>query len=577
VWIRYRKIAAVQKELVMKINITIKDVDEQPAIGCEVEIRGLLEKSTLSGNTYEQDIPDGTQRLEITVGPPLSSYFDNETVEINVPGVIWDNPTCKVYTSATNELTVEFFLSQMRLAPVDFMSSAERKARSRVPTGILLNDRAYNTKVPNYLELFNKFKTEDKWHEPKTINRVNRRILGDPKANAWNRLQYVSKSVDPLGSGRFRWLEYGRGQATYLIAVWLPKPYFRTPAEPGSTLDFIVFFTPHTRKKQYRLLEKGQTYPYGLNKLDNSYQPYAVVGPGYMFSNGRNLCHSLMAAEKKAILVIPMCKYGDWGPFALQNGVGIHRMLKEMAHYLHKDGLLLDDQPNIIAKQRPDRTRIKAENRNIFMESHKPIPGISKVITAGFSSNGAMEELFTGKKAQWEDVIPNQDPKIGSEWIPTTFKTKDAQNFQSVWKEIWDLDLGGNVEGREKQLREWQKAQSGRRYRMYHSTITATRWRPRNAESWMKRDKNGSYAWIPNMMVPNAMDPYKGEAEEIHQIIDTKNDAWSLVYFSNQYLASTDASGYPSFPDYEGGVHDGIMLPISFAHAALSSSLEPLK
>ncbi len=45
--------------------------------------------------------------------------------------------------------------------------------------------------------------------------------------------------------------------------------------------------------------------------------------------------HELAARQNPAVIVLPICAHGDWGPFA--SGSGILRLLREVAVFSHRE------------------------------------------------------------------------------------------------------------------------------------------------------------------------------------------------------------------------------------------------
>lgn len=191
-----------------------------------------------------------------------------------------------------------------------------------------------------------------------SFRRLLHPILADPDDGGWGRFRHETVSnLDPSAEGNFRWLEYQHGRKRYAVAIWMPSSYFQSGTR--KSLDFLIFYSPTTAEKKEYALNRGHRYPYGLRKdAVGIGQPYiASLGQSYLF-NGHFLCYQLLAAKKKAILLMPINDAGDWGPFS--DCADAYRFINEIAHHAHKHGLL--EPPNIDPKAPKIRANLEEAN-----------------------------------------------------------------------------------------------------------------------------------------------------------------------------------------------------------------------
>ncbi|MDI1478671.1 hypothetical protein [Polyangium sp. y55x31] len=536
----------------VKLSITVFDIDNQPVdrftVACNWWSTGAGNNSEAQINnkfdcTLEADVPTGkTSDVKITVSHP--EFFKEET-SIDTSGSHWTNPTCGVTPTtnpATTPLQVKFVLGRMQKAPtVGFQTKDQLRALMGSPTGVLLNETLRNPGEFDYRALFNQKKNRFLAisHPISKDSNAIHPIVKDPHADNWGRVHHAHFTVDPSTQGRFRWVEYGKGTQRFAVAIWIPEVYFAN--NTTSKLDFIVFYSPTTNLPQYTL-PRGQQYPYGLKGTD-PWQPYiAGLGQSYLF-NAHFLSYQLLAAQKRAVLVMPINNFGEWGPFS--DRAGVHRLLAEAAHFVHK--------------QRP--WNIDGTFKGPLQDKHAPIPGIGKVVISGFSSGHVPIDRLISPRKEARAFNP-------------LFYTADAASFPKVWKEIWDLDLalGSATVDWEKKLMNWLGTDPTRRFRMYHSEYTAERWRPSAGKTLSPRqtiNKKGTAVGV--------------EAEEVY----ATDGRWSAVYFSNLFLQGSkddnnvDGPWLPKFTTDKKGHPENIgkhhfMIDIVLAHAALTSTLDPL-
>jgi hypothetical protein len=168
----------------------------------------------------------------------------------------------------------------------------------------------------------------------------------DETQNDWSRFNSTKKSVNPkdsTGGTWFEWLEYGDASGLkWLIAIWVIG---RAGAKPNpNTTDVTVLYSPSTAIPFY---SPKDIYPYKrkfvLNKLLNKFillQPYTDLAYRYLSpgdtsgSKGKDfgMAYQAMAAGRSLVLIMPIQKFGFWGPIQAQNGLA--RMVTEVLTYV---------------------------------------------------------------------------------------------------------------------------------------------------------------------------------------------------------------------------------------------------
>jgi hypothetical protein len=244
-------------------------------------------------------------------------------------------------------------------------------------------------------------------------------------------------------------------------------------------------------------------------------QPFVqTLGQGYLFNNVY-LVYQIIAAQKNAIVVLPVNNFGDWDPFLGKDA--LYRCLKEISHYLHKYSLLTSYYRDML------------EGTVDLIKFQKPIPSIGHIIVGAFSEGYKRLRLLF------------QNPK-------NSFNEKE---FDKQWKEIWDVDCAINLYGGFEQflnnLKSWYKP--GRRFRLFHSQTTAGSWRTKSLD-----DLFGKGVYNP----PNGK-PVRGKIEKttrISEVIAEENHHpggdWSGIYFSDGYIDPEkihDTKARPEFTD----------------------------
>ena len=365
----------------------------------------------------------------------------------------------------------------------------------------------------------------------------------DPKATDWGRLN--AKAV-PINRDDL-WLrlaEFGGGGGGPRFLVALCGPVKGMAAADGG-VDVVLFYLPSTivqdAKHTFNLYPRSKypfrdDYPYAESVLEQPgswSQTYCSAAFTYFMQDGQRggfrLAHQMLAAKKAAIIVMPICPYGDLGPFLSR--AGAWRLVREATYLAY--GLRETDEPP--------------------ME-----PTTRRLVVCGYSSGfDFANNLLIPDKNTLED-------KNGRGYDRSLWGAK-ADDLAKAWKETWVLDARGGIPPTVKySLARWVREGDDRRLRIYQTQYTVgTTWSPA-AELRAKDDFALLFGATP---VVNTMKGDKGEilAEEAHGA----DGRCSAVYFSNAFMnfaASSDAKivdAHHTIPNF------------AFGHAARISGLRP--
>jgi hypothetical protein len=135
--------------------------------------------------------------------------------------------------------------------------------------------------------------------------------------------------ADPMESGRFFWLQHrNSSSSTFAVAVWSRNINHEGPLE---ALDMFVFFSPTTAAYKAK-------YPFGVipgeKQGSDPDQQYMSLGSKYLLEQ-YGFAYELIARKRQAVLVMPICRHGDWGPYV--TGEGMFRLCREVALFLHRE------------------------------------------------------------------------------------------------------------------------------------------------------------------------------------------------------------------------------------------------
>jgi hypothetical protein len=467
------------------------------------------------------------------------SFVREDAAFSDVQGGSWNNSLfARIAVSAT-AVTYRVTLGRLAVAPtVEFTEDRLREmARSHAdPGGVLLfHPPAFPPPARAY---------RFHWNAQLKIRVPDARLLpgSAPAASAhgWDRFQTTAADVPIADRGRFFWLAYpATGPNPFVVAIWSPNLPATTPLP---ALDFVTFFSPTTGGYTAR-------YPYGLNyagPTQDADQQYMSLGAKYALAEF-GFAYELAAAGSAAVLVMPICRGGDWGPFASEEG--LLRLLREIAVFLHREcrtSGLGTAQPGYDVNFRlaGGSLRSGAGIRDTYFGV---VPSVGSV-AVGFFSTGAApaKQLMAGAG------------------LPKAYQAADwgvpggagPAAWRRAWREIWDMDgfhpgTGGwpaylNL------LRDWYCADDSRRFHLCHSSGRVP---PPPMRIPLLVGERPAPLWV----TPSASG--FGSGQEMNAV------RWSAVAFDDAYVSGPDPNVMPPL----GDAHHATAA-IAFAHdVALTS------
>jgi hypothetical protein len=384
------------------------------------------------------------------------------------------------------------------------------------------------------------------WNDDREIRLARAPLLPAPKnANqppGWQRFLSDAARADVAALGRFFYLTWAARPADpqYLVAVWSPNLANEVPLPE---LDFIVFFSPTTAKYV-------PAYPYGLDKGTGIKQPYLDLGVKYLV-NEYFYVHPLIARRNRAILVMPLCRRGDWGPPG--TGEGLLRLLREVALFLHREGRTsrlgnaqIDSRPDLLcgASVRDQRIPIRDPHR-----ADVPAPGA--VAIGGFSSGIAPVKAVMSR---WDVGLPSTLWGVR----PTPERQGPRDSWKRAFRELWDLDGfhpgTGGWPSFLTALSDWYSADNRRRVFLYHCQDTVPL-DPKTDQHpfWRALQREGTTV---DTVIPST--PGRGWATEL------AGQRWAILRLANNYISGGPRAETPPLSD---DAHHNVP-KVAFSHAA---------
>lgn len=543
----------------MTVTMKVKDVNgsaiDTPSVSGTYQ--GPSGSGTISGIVF--NVPDECQVIVLHVAQV--DYVAEDVTALAPTGNQpwrWNNPICGV-SSDGSTVEIVVVLSRIHLAPVFYIPEDGLATYQGTPPGVLLSDTGGG-----------KLRYRNLFDGPYRFRALDHPLLARNDSTPWQRFRYLLEEINPAKLGHFFLLEYGNtngsasDRARFLIGVYFPV---RTGPGTLNAVDFIWFYSPTTAQRKFL----DASYPFGITKDPQDgkkHQPYPELAMAYFF-NVHWLVYEILAVPRACALVLPISPAGQWGPLASR--AGVHRLLKEVAHYLCRNNettqyaSLNDANGFSLTDGRLARTA-----RDHFA-TYGAIPSVGKVAITDFSQGSQQTSAL---------FVTANIPSEQSGRFTANFFAADPSSFLSSWTEVWDLDgAHGYLRDREefkKRLLEWYCADGQRQFRLYYSEYTGATLNDDDTGPLSSLIKGGN---VPHWAEGTNNNVW---AREIH----AKDSRWSNVMFSNAYLmarpepdpqSSNDLPIRPQFheddPNDPGKWAHQFVPNVAFGHAARISKL----
>jgi hypothetical protein len=371
-----------------------------------------------------------------------------------------------------------------------------------------------------------------------------------PTADGWDRFRsHISPPADIAAQGRFFWLLYPNSpQPQYAVAVWSPNI---DRAKPLDKLDTIVFYSPHTA-------EYTATYPFGMKKGTEKApdQQYMSLGFKYLLNYG--FIYGLVARKRQAVIIMPICNHGKWGPFA--SGEGVFRLCREVAIFLHRENRT-SNRALAIGGMSKNFWLAGGSLRDAgmlqFSADFGIPPEVGNIVISGFSTGIApVKSIMQSWPLQGFDHLY---------WGCPPDRNAMEGLFKWAWRELWDMDgfhpTTGGWDAYLTLLHAWAKQTSAkgdtdRIVRLCHSENRS----PRNPLT----DTHAVWKYLKDegitVQIPSPRKPPFG-ATELH------GRRWSVVTLDTAYIETNPEKGTPSLgPDSHSNT-----VKVAFSHCAALS------
>ncbi|MBS0156159.1 MAG: hypothetical protein JSS38_16320 [Nitrospira sp.] len=518
----------------MKFNITVMDVTGAPLSPATVTYRLNQSPASVatSNGQVQIDIPVGNEDIDLQFSHP---EFWTEKLTISPGGSFWNNKCCEV--GFATEANIRATLSKVREAPTVYIDDPTLLKAADAPNAILTtdpNDRyAYRGFFPMSFTDKNVKQPGDSADPPTKFRFLNgKQVSGKPDGAEWERFVYGEMNIDPQVTGRYRFVEYKYSAAKiFLIALWVPKHYFRLSNKKA--VDYYFFVTPTTAGKPQYALDIGNP-PYGLKKSGAWVgQPFANLGSGYLF-NLHYVVHQIIGSRKQMVVALPVNNAGDFTPVV--SAQEFARTCRELNHYLHKSNLL---ETYYVAPSLGELTKIP-------LNLHKPIPLTGNIAVTAFSQSVIQLNTLMGGGAS--DAL--------------------SKEFYDHWKEIWDVDSSVpkylSWTSFLDSLSKWYKSGDQRQFRLIHSDYTdGGGLMALPISNWFTQFKDSG---VRSGTVLKSKQLAGTSIRELHE----NNMRWSMVHFSESYITADDAHQPSARPEFISDQHQAVPnLGIGFC-AALS-------
>ena len=332
-----------------------------------------------------------------------------------------------------------------------------------------------------------------------------------------------------LKDGRLIFLEYGdtgpsafAERRRFLVAMWSPWAFGRRP-KPGGAIDVVVHFTPTTASKRPFTFVR---YPYGAWINDDGVveQPFVSVGIRHLVSFP-GIAARILAADRHPLVVVPIAPEGDWGPFAVREGLA--RFIHELPAFL-----------SVTADPSPASRIPQALGR------------IGRVVVTGFSTGGVPAFGVIGQ-TQPPPAVAGARFKWDSTAVDRWGLGNRRAATEAWFHEFWDVDSSmaglpkGTFSERRSVLGAWMADRNDRILRMYRTAGTVAGWVPDPATddlpAFQRLLSTMTKGSSPSVATPD------GDAAQVWED-GSKPSRWTIVKFSDNAGTVDAVAGYVGGP-----------------------------
>ncbi|KAM6513257.1 hypothetical protein FALCPG4_015704 [Fusarium falciforme] len=439
------------------ITVTILDANDIPVRDTSISLNGLLLGKTDKDGVYTFSLSDHGSPYDFL----YISHVHYVSEKVGFRGSIskgeWDNALVS-RTVETGRAHLRVYLGRLHAAPTELRSDEEVQAilasRRNLEAALLF-------KLPRDQNLQ---AYRGQWNDPLPVELGAEKVLPEhpptPADKGWQRFRSfpANPAADVMTLGRFFWMLYP-GQPKddqYAVAIWSPKIDHQGPLH---LLDFVVFFSPDTGWYRAR-------YPFGL--VPPGDQQYMTLGKRYLLDEF-GFAYNLTAQGRQAVMVMPICKAGNWGPFS--SGEGIFRLCREVALFLHREcrtsNLAHTSLGGVNPQVRLAGGSLRTPGVGIWSVNFGRPPRPGRIVIGGFSAGIAPVKSMM---QLWRVQGYNQQYWGCPPWVGLADPQRD---FAKAWMELWDLDGSHRETGGWKnymdRLSQWILPDQMRMVRLFHS------------------------------------------------------------------------------------------------------------
>jgi len=469
----------------------------------------------------------------------------------------WTHPTRKVMTSGQN-VQVGAVLGRLNWPPTSYMpeeqldSSAQarkkpvdQRATKKSPAPAFVPvDESYRSLLTTKDKSFYRLQDVAQRSIPQFHVATPDLVGSDPSKAGWEHIAYQVAAVNPVQLGRMHIAEYGEVSSAqgpgprFLVGVWVPNSL----AQLGvSSLDFIVWLHPASTGDARRYPQDSypyrSKYPFAIwaENAGSGYratQRYAELSTLHLYSR-HFLLYQAAAARRNAVIVVPVCPSGDFGPFISQ--ASLFRLLKELCLWL----------PRGDGRGMPGR--------------FPPPPKVGIVVVGGFSSS--VTRIMT-----LIDSRVGLVPYDATEWLAAQSNgtrlgvEAETRTFDSIWREIWSIDgvQDGFSTFVERSL-SWFSSRQDRYLRIYKSAHTGGWDLERPTSQQLKK------------LIAQGKTVKKESGDVRAVVVQDPQKRWTFASVSKGFVTGPTASGPPEptlWPNTDPNNAHEMMPRVMFGHAA---------